>query len=124
MPPADLKAALGAPERSALSGDRPATMRVMIFTAPVGAGHNAAAAALGHDLTSRGHRVEIVDGLALLGIERLVVGSYRFQILHAGWSWRLLYRMTRSRRTIRLAGALISLRAGRCAGAWRPPTPT
>jgi hypothetical protein len=27
-------------------------MRVMIFTAPVGAGHNAAAAALGHDLTA------------------------------------------------------------------------
>ncbi|MDX6524196.1 MAG: processive 1,2-diacylglycerol beta-glucosyltransferase [Gaiellales bacterium] len=123
MPPADLKAALGAPERSTLSGDRPATMRVMIFTAPVGAGHNAAAAALGHDLTSRGHRVEIVDGLALLGIERLVVGSYRFQILHAGWSWRLLYRMTRSRRTIRLAGALLSLRAGplrRCIAASNP----
>jgi UDP-N-acetylglucosamine:LPS N-acetylglucosamine transferase len=123
VPPADLNAALGAPDRAGLSGDRPASMRVMIFTAPVGAGHNAAAAALGDDLTSRGHRVEIVDGLALLGIERLVVGSYRFQILHAGWSWRLLYRMTRSRRTIRLAGALLSLRAGqlrRCIAASNP----
>jgi hypothetical protein len=55
----------------------------------------------------------VVDGLALLGVERLVVDGYRFQIMHAAWSWRLLYRLTRSRILIRLAGALLARLASR-----------
>jgi hypothetical protein len=53
-------------------------------------------AALPAELDAMRADVEVVDGLALLGVERLVVGGYHFQILHAAWSWRLLYRLTRS----------------------------
>jgi processive 1,2-diacylglycerol beta-glucosyltransferase len=83
-------------------------MRVMILSAPVGAGHDAAAAALAEELRLTGVDVEVVDGLALLGVERLVVGGYRFQILHAAWSWRLLYRVTRARVVIRLGGTILA----------------
>ena len=83
-------------------------MRVLILSAPVGAGHDAAAAAVAEELRLTGADVEIVDGLALLGVERLVVGGYRFQILHAAWSWRLLYRATRARALIRLAGTILA----------------
>ena len=83
-------------------------VRVLVFTAPVGAGHDAAAAALADQLREAGAAVEVVDGLALLGVERLVVGGYRFQILHAGWSWRWLYRLSRSRVVVTLAGAALA----------------
>ena len=83
-------------------------LRALILTAPVGAGHDAAAAALARELRVMGADVDVVDGLALLGIERFVVGGYRFQILHAAWSWRMLYRLTRSPRLIRLGGAILS----------------
>lgn len=83
-------------------------VRVLVFTAPVGAGHDAAAAALADQLREAGAAVEVVDGLALLGVERLVVGGYRFQILHAGWSWRWLYRLSRSRAVMTLAGAALA----------------
>ena len=88
------------------AGARP--LRALILTAPVGAGHDAAAAALAQELRAGGADVDVVDGLALLGIERFVVGGYRFQILHAAWSWRMLYRLTRSPRLIRLGGAILS----------------
>ena len=88
-------------------------MSVLVLSAPVGAGHDAAAAALAADLRAIGADVEVVDGLALLGVERLVVGGYHFQILHAAWSWRLLYRLTRSRILVRLAGSLLSRLASR-----------
>jgi UDP-N-acetylglucosamine:LPS N-acetylglucosamine transferase len=83
-------------------------VRVLVLTAPVGAGHDAAAAALADQLREAGAAVEVVDGLALLGVERLVVGGYRFQILHAGWSWRWLYRLSRSRAVVTLAGAALA----------------
>jgi UDP-N-acetylglucosamine:LPS N-acetylglucosamine transferase len=86
-------------------------LRVLILSAPVGAGHNAAAAALAAELEAQGHGVEIVDGLALLGIERLVVSGYRFQILNLPWSWRLLYRASRLRAAIWFASGIL----GRCA---------
>ena len=82
--------------------------RILIFSAPVGAGHDAAAAALAQELRGGGADVEVVDGLALLGVERLVVGGYRLQILHAAWSWRLVYRFTRSRLLIRVAGGVLA----------------
>ena len=83
-------------------------VRVLILSAPVGAGHDAAAAAVAVELGELGAEVEVVDGLALLGVERLVVGGYRFQIFYAAWSWRLLYRLTRSQALMRLVGALLA----------------
>jgi UDP-N-acetylglucosamine:LPS N-acetylglucosamine transferase len=88
-------------------------MRVLILSAPVGAGHDAAAAALAEELDAAGVDAEIDDGLALLGIERLVVDGYRFQIFHAAWSWRLLYRCTRSRPLIRVFGTALARVASR-----------
>ncbi len=89
-------------------------MRVLILSAPVGAGHDAAARGVAAELRARGHEVEIDDGLALLGrgVHRLVVDGYHCQIEHAAWSWRVLYRGTRSRRLIRLFGAGLAVRGG------------
>jgi processive 1,2-diacylglycerol beta-glucosyltransferase len=87
-------------------------MRVLILSAPVGAGHDAAARGVAAELRARGHEVEIDDGLALLGrgVHKLVVDGYHCQIEHAPWSWRLLYQGTRSRRLIRLFGAGLAVR--------------
>ena len=83
-------------------------MRVLILSAPVGAGHDAASAALAAELEAAGLEARVEDGLALIGVERLVVGGYRFQMFHAAWSWRLLYRATRSRPLIRLLGSVLA----------------
>jgi UDP-N-acetylglucosamine:LPS N-acetylglucosamine transferase len=89
-------------------------MRVLILSAPVGAGHDAAARGVAAELRARGDEVEIDDGLALIGrgVHRLVVDGYHCQIEYAPWSWRLLYRATRSRRLIRLFGAALAVRGG------------
>jgi len=67
------------------------------------------------ELRARGAEVEIDDGLALIGrlVHRLVVDGYHCQIEYAPWSWRVLYRVTRSRRLIRLGGAFLALQGGR-----------
>jgi processive 1,2-diacylglycerol beta-glucosyltransferase len=83
-------------------------MRVLILSAPVGAGHDAAARAVKEQLEERGATVEVDDGLALLGLSRIVVDGYHFQILHAAWSWRWMYRASRSPRLIRLLGWWLS----------------
>jgi processive 1,2-diacylglycerol beta-glucosyltransferase len=83
-------------------------MRVLILSAPVGAGHDAAARAVREQLEERGATVEVDDGLALLGLSRIVVDGYHFQILHAAWSWRWMYRASRSPRLIRLLGWWLS----------------
>jgi UDP-N-acetylglucosamine:LPS N-acetylglucosamine transferase len=90
-------------------------MRVLILSAPVGAGHDAAARGVAAELRARGHEVEIDDGLALLGrgVHKLVVDGYHCQIEHAAWSWRVLYRATRSRRLIRLFGVGLAARGGK-----------
>jgi processive 1,2-diacylglycerol beta-glucosyltransferase len=90
-------------------------MRVLILSAPVGAGHDAAARGLAGELRERGAEVEIDDGLALMGrrIHHVVVDGYRWELEHAVWSWRLLYRTTRSPRLIRWAGSLLALRSRR-----------
>jgi UDP-N-acetylglucosamine:LPS N-acetylglucosamine transferase len=89
-------------------------MRVLILSAPVGAGHDAAARGVAAELRALGHEVEIDDGLALLGrgVHKLVVDGYHCQIEHAPWSWRVLYRATRSRRLIRLFGTGLAVRGG------------
>ena len=90
-------------------------MRVLILSAPVGAGHDAAARGVAAELRARDADVEIDDGLALIGrlVHRLVVDGYHCQIEYAPWSWRVLYRATRSRGLIRLGGFLLALRGGR-----------
>jgi processive 1,2-diacylglycerol beta-glucosyltransferase len=90
-------------------------MRVLILSAPVGAGHDAAARGLAESLRARGAQVEIDDGLALMGpfIHRMVVDGYRWELEHAPWSWRLLYRGTRSPRLIRLVGWALAIRSRR-----------
>jgi UDP-N-acetylglucosamine:LPS N-acetylglucosamine transferase len=90
-------------------------MRVLILSAPVGAGHDAAARGVAAELRARGDDVEIDDGLALIGrgVHRLVVDGYHCQIEYAPWSWRLLYRATRSRKLIRLFGMALAIRGGR-----------
>ena len=67
------------------------------------------------ELRARGADVEIDDGLALIGrlVHRLVVDGYHCQIEYAPWSWRVLYRVTRSRALIRLGGVFLALRGGR-----------
>jgi UDP-N-acetylglucosamine:LPS N-acetylglucosamine transferase len=84
--------------------------RVLILSAPVGAGHDAAARAVREQLEQRGAKVDVDDGLALLRLSRIVVDGYHFQILHAAWSWRWMYRASRSPRLIRLLGWWLSRR--------------
>ncbi|HUZ84526.1 MAG TPA: glycosyltransferase [Gaiellales bacterium] len=86
-------------------------MHVLILSAPVGAGHDAAARGVADDLEASGATVEIDDGLALIGptVHHLVVDGYRAQLEHAAWSWRVLYRITRSPRFIRMVGFVMSL---------------
>jgi UDP-N-acetylglucosamine:LPS N-acetylglucosamine transferase len=86
-------------------------VHVLILSAPVGAGHDAAARGVADDLEASGATVEIDDGLALIGptIHHLVVDGYRAQLEHAAWSWRVMYRFTRSPRLIRLVGFWLSL---------------
>lgn len=86
-------------------------MHVLILSAPVGAGHDAAARGVASDLEACGATVEIDDGLALIGpiVHHMVVDGYRAQLEHAAWSWRLMYRITRFPRLIRFAGFLLSL---------------
>jgi len=84
--------------------------RVLILSAPVGAGHDAAARAVREQLEERGATVDVDDGLALLHLSRVVVDGYHFQILHAAWSWRWMYRASRSPRLIRLLGWWLSRR--------------
>jgi UDP-N-acetylglucosamine:LPS N-acetylglucosamine transferase len=90
-------------------------VRVLILSAPVGAGHDAAARGVAAELRALGADVEIDDGLALIGrcVHRLVVDGYHCQIEYAPWSWRVLYRATRSRRLIRFGGTILALQGGR-----------
>ena len=54
-------------------------MRVLILSAPVGAGHDAAARGVADALRARGVEVEVDDGLALMGskVHRLVCQTPR-----------------------------------------------
>jgi UDP-N-acetylglucosamine:LPS N-acetylglucosamine transferase len=86
------------------------SQRVLILSAPVGAGHDVAAARAAQELRAAGHSVEVSDGLALLGrrLERVVVGGYHFQLCNAAWTWRLLYAAFRNQRSVRIVGAVLA----------------
>ena len=90
-------------------------MRALILSAPVGAGHDAAARGIAAELAARGYHVEIDNGLALLDgrLKRFILGTYRLQLERAEWSWRLLYRVTRSNLLIRAVGVALAMLGGR-----------
>jgi len=68
--------------------------RVLILSAPVGGGHDAAARAVGADLAERGCDVVIENALRRVGrwAEWLIVSTYTAQLHHAPWSYDALYR--------------------------------
>jgi UDP-N-acetylglucosamine:LPS N-acetylglucosamine transferase len=68
--------------------------RVLVLSAPVGGGHDAAARAIAADLRDRGCEVEIENALRRVGrwAEWLIVSTYTAQLHHAPWSYDALYR--------------------------------
>src|SRR5437879_11870482 len=83
-----------------IEGDRPlggetrTRARVLILSAPVGGGHDAAARAVAADLTEQGCEVVIENALRRGGrwAEWLIVSTYTAQLHHAPWSFDGLYR--------------------------------
>jgi processive 1,2-diacylglycerol beta-glucosyltransferase len=92
-----------------------AQRRVLIFSAAVGEGHDAAARAVASQLRGAGADAEIVDGLELVGprLAQFVIRAYGLQIRRAAWSWAILYAASRSRVVLRIAGCLLALYGGR-----------
>jgi UDP-N-acetylglucosamine:LPS N-acetylglucosamine transferase len=88
---------------------------VLVLSAAVGEGHDAAAAALAGQVRAGGGSAEVVDGLALLGprLARFVICTYGLQVRRAAWSWALLYAASRSRGLMRVVGFVLSLYGGR-----------
>lgn len=66
---------------------------VLILTAPVGAGHDAAARALAAQLEASGCRTRIENSLRRVGpwAEWVVVSGYRAQLRYAPWTYDALY---------------------------------
>src|SRR5579875_3408631 len=69
--------------------------KVLILSAGMGGGHNAAAHAIETDLVARGHQVVLADGLKQMSpaMEAVMRRSYLFQLRHAPWSYDLLFRL-------------------------------
>jgi processive 1,2-diacylglycerol beta-glucosyltransferase len=89
--------------------------RVLLLSAPVGEGHDAAARAVAGQLREAGAATETIDGLAILGplLARAVVRGYGLQVRRALWTWAILYAVTRSSLVLRVAGWAIALYGGR-----------
>jgi UDP-N-acetylglucosamine:LPS N-acetylglucosamine transferase len=89
--------------------------RVLLLSASVGEGHDAAAQAVAAQLRAAGADAELVDGLALLGprLARFVIRGYGIQLRRAAWSWAIVYALSRHDRVVRLAGFLLALHGGR-----------
>lgn len=68
--------------------------RVVIFSAPVGAGHDSAAAALGGRLTERGFAIDRRDFLQLMPGGRAMCESYKQIITRAPGLYQCIYRRT------------------------------
>jgi UDP-N-acetylglucosamine:LPS N-acetylglucosamine transferase len=95
---------------------RPATglgARVLILSASVGGGHNAAARVIQSELSQAGHLVEVVDGLALVSprLDRSFQWSYPRQLRWVPWLCDWQIRLS-NRRTV--AAAIRKL----CATLW------
>jgi UDP-N-acetylglucosamine:LPS N-acetylglucosamine transferase/UDP-2,3-diacylglucosamine pyrophosphatase LpxH len=118
-PPSHMPTRAGLPEAE-IAGEtgRRRTMRVLIVSATVGEGHNAAARGLAEDLlrTYPDAEVTIENGLVAVSplLERFIVDSYRFQLRRAPWSYEWLYTaIVRSPRFARFLYALCGIVGGR-----------
>jgi UDP-N-acetylglucosamine:LPS N-acetylglucosamine transferase len=89
--------------------------RVLVLSAPVGEGHDAAGRAVVEQVREHGGAAEMRDGLALLGprLARFVIRGYGLQVRHAAWSWAIVYALSRRRVVMRVAGCLLGLAGGR-----------
>jgi processive 1,2-diacylglycerol beta-glucosyltransferase len=90
--------------------------RILILSADVGEGHEAAARALAAEL-ERGGDIDVVcsDGLRALGrfLHHLIRDGYRLQIRYAPWSFSLLYALFRHLPAARAIGKRVLFRLGR-----------
>ena len=77
----------------------PNRKRVLIFTASVGAGHEATGREIAAELMSAGHTVVINDGLHAMGrvTSYLMVDFYAWQLEHAPWLYDAIFRCTSTR---------------------------
>lgn len=89
--------------------------RAVIFSARVGAGHDAVAAELATRLDEAGVEVDRCDFLdALPGpVGRMVLSSYQRMLASAPWSWTALYSGTDHGPVVRLQARLCTALAGR-----------
>ncbi len=87
--------------------------RVLILSASVGGGHNAAAAVIQNDLLQAGHRACIVDGLALASprVDRYFQWAYPWQLQWIPWLYDWQIRLSNGRRVARAVRWL-------CAALW------
>ena len=72
----------------------PNRKRVLIFTASVGAGHEATGREIAAELMQAGHTVVIDDGLHAMGkvTSFLMVDFYAWQLEHAPWLYNAIFR--------------------------------
>ncbi|MEO9177205.1 MAG: glycosyltransferase [Gaiellales bacterium] len=98
-----------------MAGESAARRRVLLLSASVGEGHDAAAQAVAAQLRAVGADADLMDGLALLGprLARFVIRGYGLQLRRAAWSWAIIYSLSRRGWVLRLAGFLLALHGGR-----------
>lgn len=87
--------------------------RVLILSASVGGGHNAAAAVIQSDLSQAGHCACVVDGLALASprLNRYFQWAYPWQLRYVPWLYDWQVRLSNGRRAARAVRRL-------CASLW------
>ena len=87
--------------------------RVLILSASVGGGHNAAAAVIQSDLSQAGHCACVVDGLALASprLNRYFQWAYPWQLRYAPWLYEWQVRLSNGRQVARAVRWL-------CASLW------
>lgn len=69
--------------------------KVLILSAGMGGGHNAAAHAIESELIARGHQVILTDGLKQMSpaMEFVMRRSYILQLRYAPWSYDLIFKL-------------------------------
>jgi UDP-N-acetylglucosamine:LPS N-acetylglucosamine transferase len=88
---------------------------VLIFTASVGAGHEATGRELAEELRAAGHVVIIDDGLQAMGklTSFLMVDFYAWQLEHAPWLYDAIFRCSSTRPASKTARWFTGKRHGR-----------
>lgn len=99
-------------------GDKLTRMKILILSAPVGEGHDAAARGIVEHVAIIDPSVDVstesMHEVTGQFIESAIVNVYRFQLAHAPWSYKWLYdAIVRSRRFT----AFLKMVSGRVAGA-------